>query len=158
MKWRSFNPSAFLGDVDDEGTVFAVPYLGVATEDQVKGYLKSRFLPLATPEELKRVMALYGPDQTLGSPYGTGNAHRYGRQFKRIASIEGDMVFHVPRRYLLSQTWDKQKAWNYRTLGPLLYACLIYCSLPAVLTSSHRHHDGEDWLFRIRQFGQKHLA
>ncbi|KAG8875527.1 hypothetical protein FRB97_005046 [Tulasnella sp. 331] len=114
------------GDVDDEGTIFAVQYLGVATDDQVKAYLKSRFLPSATPEELRKVMTLYGPNQKLGSPYGTGDAHEYSHQFKRIASIEGDMVFHAPRRYLLSQTWDRQRAWNYPQLGKQVTSDLLY--------------------------------
>jgi len=30
-----------------------------------------------------------------------------------VASIEGDAVFQVPRRFLLEHTWDKQRAWNY---------------------------------------------
>ena len=30
-----------------------------------------------------------------------------------MASLEGDVVFHAPRRYLLQQTWDKQNAWSY---------------------------------------------
>ncbi|KAG8906279.1 hypothetical protein FRB99_007216 [Tulasnella sp. 403] len=103
------------GNLDDEGTAFAVPSISVETEDDFLKYLKERFFPLATPDELAQVAKLYPNDTTKGSPYGTGDKYVYTPQFKRIASIEGDAVFHTPRRFFLEYTWDKQPSYNYHS-------------------------------------------
>ena len=50
----------------------------------------------ATFRSLTRVLK----DVTQGSPYGTGTLNALTPQFKRIASIHGDM-FQGPRRFLL---------------------------------------------------------
>jgi hypothetical protein len=36
-----------------------------------------------------------------------------GAQFKRIAAIQGDIVFHGPRRFFLKYRASKQKSWAF---------------------------------------------
>ena len=38
-----------------------------------------------------------------------------GAQFKRTAAIQGDFVFHGPRRFFLKNRADKQKSWAFST-------------------------------------------
>ena len=45
---------------------------------------------------------------------------RPGAQFKRTAAIQGDFVFHGPRRFFLKNRADKQKAWAFGML-PILF-------------------------------------
>ena len=52
-------------------------------------------------------------DVTQGSPYGTGTLNALTPQFKRIASIQGDLVFQGPRRLFLEQLAGKQNAWSF---------------------------------------------
>ena len=43
-----------------------------------------------------------------------------GPQFKRIAALQGDFVFHGPRRLFLKFRASKQRAWGFSTsLAPL---------------------------------------
>jgi len=54
-------------------------------------------------------------DVTQGSPYGTGTLNALTPQFKRIASILGDITFQGPRRFFLQSTAYKQNAWSFGT-------------------------------------------
>lgn len=56
----------------------------------------------------------YPSDPTVGSPFDTGSANVITPQFKRIAAIQGDLVFQAPRRFFLQQRSDKQKTWAFR--------------------------------------------
>jgi hypothetical protein len=58
-------------------------------------------------------------DPSQGSPYGTGEANQVSPQWKRLASIQGDLVFQATRRCLLKELSARQNAWSYRTL-PLI--------------------------------------
>ncbi len=40
---------------------------------------------------------------------------RIGPQFKRVAALQGDFVFHGPRRFTLKNRADKQKSWGFST-------------------------------------------
>ncbi len=39
-----------------------------------------------------------------------------GSEYKRIAAIQGDIVFHGPRRLLLKYRASKQNSWAFSTL------------------------------------------
>ena len=52
-------------------------------------------------------------DVTQGSPYGTGTLNALTPEFKRIASIQGDILFQGPRRFLLEHRAHKQNAWSF---------------------------------------------
>ena len=40
-----------------------------------------------------------------------------GPEYKRIAAIQGDIVFHGPRRLLLKYRASKQNSWAFSTLN-----------------------------------------
>lgn len=76
---------------------------------------------------MDEVLTLYPQNVTLGSPYDTGTQNAFTPQFKRIASILGDLVFQAPRRFFLNNTLNKQNTWSFCTLQmlPRLFARAI---------------------------------
>ncbi|KAF8596270.1 Carboxylesterase [Ceratobasidium sp. AG-I] len=61
------------------------------------------------------LLVAYPNIPSLGSPYGTGN-ELFGRakQYKRAASLVGDLLFTAPRRQFLSKSVLRgQPAWSY---------------------------------------------
>ena len=62
-----------------------------------------------------RILRCTVQDVTQGSPYGTGTLNALTPQFKRIASIQGDLMFQGPRRLLLEQLAGEQNAWSFGT-------------------------------------------
>jgi len=100
------------------------------TESELRRYLQHFHLPDATEEEVDKLLELY-PDGTFrrartarpsqcrfvdpaqGSPYGTGGANQVTPQWKRLSSIQGDLVFQAPRRMFLKSLSPGQNTWSY---------------------------------------------
>ncbi|KAI0075529.1 carotenoid ester lipase precursor [Panus rudis PR-1116 ss-1] len=102
------------GNVDDEGTLFALPCTNVTTEPQLRDYLTTYFIHGAQhTSDVDALLSLYPADLTQGSPFDTGNANAITPQFKRIAAILGDLTFQAPRRVLLQHTASKQDSWAF---------------------------------------------
>ena len=74
---------------------------------------------------MDELLTLYPQNVTQGSPYDTGTQNALTPEFKRIASILGDLVFQAPRRYFLKHVSDKQNTWSYCTLHVLSPACMV---------------------------------
>nr|VWO95133.1 Carboxylic ester hydrolase (EC [Ganoderma boninense] len=55
----------------------------------------------------------YPDDPTQGSPFGTGILYAIPPQYKRLAAIQGDLVFQAPRRFFVEQTYDRQPTWSF---------------------------------------------
>ncbi|KAH9889049.1 carotenoid ester lipase precursor [Cubamyces lactineus] len=102
-----------LGDCEDEGTLFALPSLNVTTDDELFQFLKENFLSHAPDSAIKRVLELYPADPAAGSPFGTGDAYNFTREYKRIAAFQGDFVFEGMRRFFLKERAHKQRAWTF---------------------------------------------
>ncbi|KAH9073439.1 alpha beta-hydrolase [Lactarius deliciosus] len=81
------------GNCDDEGSLFSIATVNISTSAQMKDYLKLYMMPTAKDSEV---------DLNALSP-----------QFKRTAAIQGDFVFHGPRRLLLKHRANKQKSWGF---------------------------------------------
>ena len=64
---------------------------------------------------MDEVLELYPHNVTLGSPYGTGTQNAFTPEFKRIASILGDLVFQAPRRFFLDHSSGEQNIWSFCT-------------------------------------------
>ena len=60
-------------------------------------------------------------DPAQGSPYGTGESNQVTPQWKRLASIQGDLVFQGPRRAFLNNLSPRQDAWLYCKLFHVLF-------------------------------------
>ncbi|PSR79565.1 hypothetical protein PHLCEN_2v6976 [Hermanssonia centrifuga] len=104
------------GDCDDEGTLFSLTTLDVTTEEQLRDYITSTYLPAASSSDLDKLLTLYPADITQGSPYDTGILNALSPQFKRLASLQGDLVFQGARRFFLQQQSDKQNTWSFHYL------------------------------------------
>ncbi|KAI0354803.1 carotenoid ester lipase precursor [Trametes cingulata] len=101
------------GDCDDEGTLFSLSTLNITTTSDLRSYIKSNYLPAATSSELDQLLKVYPEDITQGSPYDTGILNALTPQYKRIAAMQGDLVFQAPRRFLLQSRSGKQKMWSF---------------------------------------------
>jgi acetylcholinesterase len=101
------------GAVNDEATLFTLPLGGIKTESELRRYLRHFHMRNATEEEMDRLLELYPDDPAQGSPYGTGEANQVTPQWKRLSSIQGDIVFQGPRRVFLENLSPKQDTWSY---------------------------------------------
>ena len=128
------------GDCDDEGTLFTLSLLNITsviialrcasivltiyyfcrTDAETKAYIHSNYIPDATSDEVDSLLALYPSDITQGSPYGTSILNAITPQYKRLAALQGDLVFQAPRRFFLQQRSGMQPIWTYRTSAHLL--------------------------------------
>ncbi|KAI9443553.1 carotenoid ester lipase precursor [Lactarius indigo] len=90
------------GNCDDEGSLFS---LSSANITQV--YI------LLVDKEIDVLLTHYPDDQRAGSPFDTGYNNVFSPQFKRIAALQGDFVFHSPRRLLLEKVAKTQPSWGF---------------------------------------------
>ncbi|KAI0334608.1 carotenoid ester lipase precursor [Cubamyces sp. BRFM 1775] len=104
-----------VGDCEDEGTLFSIPSLNITTDAELAQFLKTNFLSHVPPSALARVLELYPADPAAGSPFGTGDAYNFTREYKRLAAFQGDLVFQGMRRFFLAQRarWSAQPAWSF---------------------------------------------
>ncbi|KAG8970881.1 hypothetical protein FRC03_000099 [Tulasnella sp. 419] len=100
------------GDLDDEGTLFSLSTLNITKDADVHKWFQTSFLGKSTTQEIDKLLSLYPSDITAGSPYDTSVLNALTPQFKRIASLQGDLVFQAPRRHFLQNTW-KNNAWAF---------------------------------------------
>ncbi|KAL1760978.1 Alpha/Beta hydrolase protein [Schizophyllum commune] len=106
------------GDVRDEGTTFVYPNTidnTIALWDFLQqNYHNFNVSLFANDTSKAQLEALYPEDPALGSPYGTGNETFFGAQFKRAASLYGDIHFQAPRRRYIEAAIAKGiPAWSY---------------------------------------------
>ncbi|THH21429.1 hypothetical protein EW146_g170 [Bondarzewia mesenterica] len=101
------------GDCDDEGTLFSLSTLNVTTDQEVKDYISEIYLPTVASDDIDQLLGLYTDDITQGSPYDTGILNALTPQFKRLAALQGDVVFQAPRRFFLQQRSGKQNTWSF---------------------------------------------
>lgn len=85
----------------DEGTIFADgPGTSIQTERDIINWLTARFpglyIGITDMTMIQKLLGYYPTSPAAGSPYGTGN-ETFGRgaQYKRFASMFGDMGFQV---------------------------------------------------------------
>ncbi|KAF8485466.1 carotenoid ester lipase precursor [Gautieria morchelliformis] len=102
-----------VGHCDDEGTLFSFSNLNITTEDQLWQYMKTVYAVGATDAEITRILQLYPADITQGSPYDTSILNALTPQFKRLASLQGDIFIQGPRRYFINNLQGQQDIWVY---------------------------------------------
>jgi acetylcholinesterase len=88
----------------DEGTVF-INGQQPETEQDLINWLTSQlpglFFGITNATAVEKLLKFYPTDPAAGSPYGTGNeTFGLAAQYKRLASVVGDLIFQV-RSYLL---------------------------------------------------------
>ena len=95
------------------------------TEAEVRSYISSDYISGISSSDLDQLLDLYPSDITQGSPFDTGILNAVTPEFKRLAAIQGDLVFQAPRRLFLQNTVDKQPVWSYSEHQPFALACFI---------------------------------
>ncbi|KAH9891908.1 carotenoid ester lipase precursor [Cubamyces lactineus] len=101
------------GDCDDEGTLFSLSTLNITTETELRSYVVDNYMPELTTDDLDNLMTLYPADITQGSPFDTGILNALTPEFKRLAAMQGDLVFQAPRRFFLQNRSGKQPTWSF---------------------------------------------
>ncbi|KAF8127254.1 Alpha/Beta hydrolase protein [Boletus edulis] len=101
------------GDCDDEGTLFSLSTINITTDAQLEEYLHTYWIPNASTTTIAQLMTYYPSDPSQGSPFDTGDLNALSPQFKRIAAIQGDIIFQAPRRFFLQSRSGKQSIWTY---------------------------------------------
>ncbi|KAI9437416.1 Alpha/Beta hydrolase protein [Lactarius psammicola] len=107
------NVPMITGNCDDEGSLFSFSSSNVTTNAELKTYLKTYMLSSAKDSDVDLLLKYYPDDQRAGSPFDTGYRNAFSPQFKRIAALQGDFVFHGPRRLFLQNRGGKQKSWGF---------------------------------------------
>jgi acetylcholinesterase len=107
------NVPMLTGNCDDEGSLFSLSSLNVTTTTELGQYLNSFMLPTAPKNQVDLLLQYYPEDVTAGCPFDTGPLNNLSVQYKRIAAIQGDIVFHGPRRLLLKYQANKQNSWAF---------------------------------------------
>ncbi|KAG9118566.1 hypothetical protein FRC07_006866, partial [Ceratobasidium sp. 392] len=101
----------------DEGTVFLNPQQP-QTEQDLINWLTAQspglYFGISNATAVKELLKFYPIDPAAGSPYGTGNeTFGLAAQYKRLASVVGDLIFQASRRdFLRTATKFGVKAWS----------------------------------------------
>ncbi|KAF8814379.1 carotenoid ester lipase precursor [Phlegmacium glaucopus] len=102
------------GDCDDEGTLFSLTTLNITTDDEFLAYANSNYFNGALDKSQLNALSLAYPDDvTDGSPFDTGTTNALTPEFKRIASFQGDLLFHARRRFFLKAASKTQPAYAF---------------------------------------------
>lgn len=83
-------------------------------DSMFRDYILDNYLPRATESDVGDLFDVQYPDDpTAGSPFNTGTNFTFF-QYKRLAALQGDLVFQAPRRFFLNHTSYKQPTWSFR--------------------------------------------
>ena len=81
------------------------------SERALREYIATNYIPKISQDDMEKLLKLYPNDIQEGSPFNTGILNALTPQFKRIAAIQGDLVFTAPRRFFLEQRSSEQPTW-----------------------------------------------
>lgn len=108
-----------IGDIEDEGTLFALFQPNLTTADKLVSYLGDVFFKDATKTQLEALVDSYGSGVSAvieGSPHRTGLLNEIFPGFKRRAAVMGDLCFTLARRLFLTATstiTPEVPSWSY---------------------------------------------
>lgn len=123
----SYAPVPFIiGDQEDEGTLFSLTQFNLTNEQQLVDYLSDVVFLNASRSTVQGLVDTYSADLSAGSPYNTGLLNNLYPQFKRLASIQGDIVFTLQRRLFLAfASLAKPNVASYSYLSSSFYGTPI---------------------------------
>ena len=105
-----------IGDQEDEGTLFSLVQSNISTTADLVNYLKTFYFYDATVEQVQGLVDTYSTNPADGSPYNTGVLNEIYPQYKRVASLLGDIAFILTRRLFLtiaSTVYPDVPSWSY---------------------------------------------
>ena len=91
-----------IGDQEDEGTIFSLVQYNITNTTELVNYLATYYFHDATLAQLQALVATYPDNAAAGAPYNTGPLYELYPEYKRIASLLGDLTFTLTRRVFLS--------------------------------------------------------
>ncbi|KAF4588858.1 hypothetical protein EYR40_010413 [Pleurotus pulmonarius] len=114
------------GACDDEGTLFSLANMNITTDDAFSEYIQTNYLNGISVSEMEQVLAAYPADPAavrtpffikaseltiagfilISFPGAALVTTMLRPQYKRLAAIQGDIVFQAPRRFFLQSTSD----------------------------------------------------
>lgn len=100
--------------------------------------LSSGWFPGSSPADLSTLLQHYPSDPAAGSPFDTGDKWAYSPQSKRLAALQGDWIFHAPRRLLLDKISPTRNAYNFCGSRSALCACITRMALTSIVAVSAR--------------------
>ncbi|KDQ18274.1 hypothetical protein BOTBODRAFT_554878 [Botryobasidium botryosum FD-172 SS1] len=105
----------------DEGTLFVSS--DPKTQDDIVHFFNRQLPGLVlydNESDVRTLLGMYSSEPGDGSPYNTGDeTFGMGREYKREASMYGDLIFHAPRREFLTEaTAAGQDVWAYLFTEP----------------------------------------
>ncbi|KAI0030227.1 alpha beta-hydrolase [Vararia minispora EC-137] len=100
------------GDCDDEGTLFSLGNSNLTTSSEFEDYI-TKLWGTGNRTIVEPLFAAYPEDPAVGCPYATGTVNNITSQFKRMASITGDLVFQAPRRLFFKRIVRTQPVFSY---------------------------------------------
>ncbi|KAJ7583467.1 carotenoid ester lipase precursor [Mycena floridula] len=103
------------GDADDEGSIFSLSNTNITKDAEFLEYMQTYLLAGATSAQIQQAAAAYPADLSAGSPFDTGETNALTPEYKRLAAIQGDIVFQAPRRLFLQANSQEHKSWAYIT-------------------------------------------
>lgn len=101
-----------IGSQEDEGTLFAFLWFQFWNGCSVRRWLRTTFTDM-TSRDVNALLRLYPWSPPQGSPYHTGFFNVLHPEYKRLASIIGDLFFQWPRRYVLDHVRDQVPTWSF---------------------------------------------
>ncbi|KAG8776404.1 hypothetical protein FRC12_000922 [Ceratobasidium sp. 428] len=135
------NISMISGSSLDEGTWFVND---PETPADIVSFLATSLPAQAyalNPSATKELLRYYPDSLAAGSPYRTGNEiFGRAREYKRAASLVGDLVFTAPRRHFIQNAVSQnQRVWSYRfaqpTTEPAVYGVSHSLEIPYVFNT-----------------------
>ena len=84
------------------------------TDEEFFDYVATNWFPDAPRSNIRELLNLYPSNPAAGSPFGTGDNFSYSPQYKRMAALQGDVLFIAPRRLLTQRQAGKQAVYAYR--------------------------------------------
>ncbi|OBZ66835.1 1-aminocyclopropane-1-carboxylate oxidase 9 [Grifola frondosa] len=77
------------------GNIFSLANLNVTTDEEFEVYIQQVYYADTSLAALAPLFEAYPSDPAVGSPYGMGNASAFTPEYKRMASLQGDLFSQV---------------------------------------------------------------
>lgn len=84
-----------------------------STDDEVQTYIATMGLPNVSADQITALLNAYPNVAADGSPFDTGSLNEIEPEYKRVAALQGDLVFNGPRRAFLAQRSAHQNTWSF---------------------------------------------
>lgn len=110
-----------IGNLEDEGSVFAIITPKLTSTDRIVNYLSEYVLYNTSREVIREFVGMYSTRPVVGSPFRTGLLNELYPGFKKMSALIGDAILHFPRRYVLETVSRVKLTLPRMTMGCQLW-------------------------------------